>query len=73
MSFLYMSSEQALAAEMKSMQAVQEGLAEYEELKALLLKRTWRFGTLFAVYLLLTINGEVIISIGLFHASFFSS
>lgn len=35
-----------------------EGMKEYEELKKLLLKRTWRFGTLFAGYLLLTVSTE---------------
>lgn len=38
--------------------ARQESLDEYEALKALLLKRTWRFGTLFSVYLLLAVSTE---------------
>lgn len=38
--------------------ARQLGLQEYEDLKKMLLTRTWRFGTLFAGYLLLTVSTE---------------
>lgn len=35
-----------------------EGMKEYEEMKELLLGRTWKFGALFSVYLLLVVNGD---------------
>lgn len=56
--FVYMSPEAAAAAESARAAARDDSLAEYADLKALLLKRTWRFGTFFAVYLLLTVSAE---------------
>lgn len=57
--FQYMSPEQAEALERELAEARERGLEEYAALKALLLKRTWRFGTLFALYLLLSTSAEV--------------
>lgn len=37
-------------------------MREYGELKTLLLRRTWRFGTLFSLYLLLSISGKAAIA-----------
>lgn len=55
--FSYMSAEAVAEAQLQSDAAWEEGMGEYAELKALLLKRTWRFGTLFAVYLVLGVSG----------------
>jgi hypothetical protein len=37
-------------------------MREYEDLKALLLRRTWRFGTLFSLYLLLSVSAKAAIA-----------
>lgn len=57
--FTYLSPEAAERIERELEEARQLGLQEYQELKDLLLKRTWRFGTLFALYLLLAASAEV--------------
>lgn len=58
LSFTYLNAEQSAAMEQEREEARRVSLSEYQELKALLLRRTWRFGTLFAGYLLLTISSE---------------
>ena len=57
--FVYMSAEEAAAAEAASAAAFAEGMAEYAALQEWLLFRTWRFGLLFSGYLLLAASGEV--------------
>jgi hypothetical protein len=56
--FIYMDPAAVAAAEAASAAAREVSLTEYEDLKALLLKRTWRFGTAFSLYLLLTVSTE---------------
>lgn len=56
--FSYLSQELADQMDLERQDARQKSLREYEDLKELLLTRTWRFGTLFAVYLLLTVSAE---------------
>ncbi|GAB4823706.1 hypothetical protein N2152v2_010752 [Parachlorella kessleri] len=55
---LYLSAESAERIERELEEAREQGLTEYQELKGLLLRRTWRFGTLFALYLLLAASAE---------------
>ena len=62
--FQYLSAESVERIERELEEAREQGLAEYQELKDLLLKRTWRFGTLFALYLLLTASAEVCATVG---------
>ena len=38
--------------------AREEGLAEYRELKQMLLRRTWKFGALFSVYMFIVLPGS---------------
>lgn len=40
----------------------EEGMKEYAELKELLLARTWKFGALFSVYLLIVVSGEAAVA-----------
>lgn len=56
---MYLSPEAVERIERELAETREKGLQEYADLKALLLKRTWRFGTLFALYLLLTASAEV--------------
>lgn len=58
LTFTYLSPERAEEMEREREAARQVSLQEYEELKSVLLRRTWRFGTLFAGYLLLTVSAE---------------
>jgi hypothetical protein len=58
MDFIYMSPEAVARMERELEEARDKSMQEYEDLKALLLKRTWRFGTAFAIYLLLTVSAE---------------
>jgi hypothetical protein len=58
MDFLYLSPEAAAAADAASAAARGAGMAEYAALKETLLRRTWRFGALFAGYLLLGVSAE---------------
>ncbi|PRW33204.1 hypothetical protein C2E21_7817 [Chlorella sorokiniana] len=58
MNFSYMSPEDAAAAEAAAEAAWQTGMKEYTDLQEWLLFRTWRFGLLFAGYLLLAASGE---------------
>jgi hypothetical protein len=52
-------SEGATAAREGGLEAArQRGMDEYAELKAVLLRRTWRFGALFAGYLALSVSAE---------------
>lgn len=48
----YVSEEQA------GMLAREQGLEEYRELKEMLLRRTWKFGALFSVYLFVVLPGS---------------
>lgn len=57
--FTYMSAEEAAAEEAASAAAWRQGMDEYAALQEWLLFRTWRFGLLFAGYLLLAASGEV--------------
>jgi len=56
--FNYLNPETQAAVEAELEAARQETVQEYEQLKATLLKRTWRFGTLFSAYLLFQVSGE---------------
>ena len=58
LTFNYFNAEAALALEKQRFDAREQSLKEYEDLKALLLNRTWRFGTIFSAYLLLAVSGE---------------
>jgi hypothetical protein len=58
LSFTYMNADAVAAMEQRWAQDREQSLEEYEDLKQLLLKRTWRFGTLFAAYLLFTVSTE---------------
>jgi hypothetical protein len=58
MNFIYMNPEAVAKMERKLEEAREKSMQEYEDLKALLLRRTWRFGTAFSVYLLLTVSAE---------------
>lgn len=57
--FAYMSPADAAAAEAEAAAAWQAGMDEFAALQEWLLFRTWRFGVLFAGYLLLAASGEV--------------
>jgi hypothetical protein len=56
--FNYLNPETQAEVEAELEAARQETIQEYEQLKATLLKRTWRFGTLFSGYLLFQVSGE---------------
>lgn len=56
--FQYVSAETAEILEKKLAETRDKGMQEYQELKELLLKRTWRFGTFFGLYLFLTVSTE---------------
>lgn len=58
MNFIYMNPEAVAQMEQELEEAREKSMQEYEDLKALLLRRTWRFGTAFSVYLLLTVSTE---------------
>jgi hypothetical protein len=58
MDFIYMSPEAVAQMERDLAEARDKSMQEYEDLKELLLKRTWRFGTAFSIYLLLTVSGD---------------
>ena len=58
MTFTYMSQEASDELDAARADARERSLQEYDDLKNLLLKRTWRFGTFFAGYLLLTVSAE---------------
>lgn len=58
MNFIYMNPEAVAQMERELEEARDKSMQEYEDLKALLLRRTWRFGTAFSVYLLLTVSAE---------------
>ncbi|KAI7842538.1 hypothetical protein COHA_003775 [Chlorella ohadii] len=58
MEFSYMSAADAAEAEAAAEAAWQMGMQEYADLQEWLLFRTWRFGLLFAGYLLLAASGE---------------
>ena len=60
--FTYISEELAAQMDSERQDARDKSLQEYADLKELLLKRTWRFGTLFAVYLLVTVSAEAAFS-----------
>lgn len=57
--FVYQSEAAAAEAAAQSEAARAASLQEYERLKEYLLFRTWRFGMLFAGYLLLAASAEV--------------
>jgi hypothetical protein len=57
--FTYMGPADAAAAEAEAAAAWQAGMDDYTALQEWLLFRTWRFGVLFAGYLLLAASGEV--------------
>lgn len=58
MAFSYMSPDVIQQLEQEREESRKQSMQEYQELKSTLLKRTWRFGTLFAVYLLLTVSSK---------------
>ncbi len=64
MNFVYMTAEEEAFLERQRLQDLETGLAEYGALKELMLKRTWRFGSLFSLYLLFQISGKVCVEEG---------